>query len=101
MVGIHASRDKRPDENHRPHPSYHPDTPVHLRPLESIARLLFKLGEFRNWPIEVYLPTVGPAECRTKWWHGPPEFGEQTDEVLAGFGFDARDIAALKKANVA
>jgi crotonobetainyl-CoA:carnitine CoA-transferase CaiB-like acyl-CoA transferase len=49
----------------------------------------------------VYLPTVGPAECRTKWWHGPPEFGEQTDEVLAGFGFDARDIAALKKANVA
>jgi crotonobetainyl-CoA:carnitine CoA-transferase CaiB-like acyl-CoA transferase len=30
----------------------------------------------------------------------PPEFGEQTDEVLAEFGFDANAIVALKQANV-
>ena len=30
----------------------------------------------------------------------PPEFGEQTDEVLAEFGFDANEVAALKRAKV-
>ena len=30
----------------------------------------------------------------------PPEFGEQTDEVLAEFGFEADEIAALRKAKV-
>jgi crotonobetainyl-CoA:carnitine CoA-transferase CaiB-like acyl-CoA transferase len=30
----------------------------------------------------------------------PPEFGEQTDEVLAEFGFTADDIAHLRQANV-
>jgi len=30
----------------------------------------------------------------------PPEFGEQTNEVLAEFGFDAKEIAALKEARV-
>jgi crotonobetainyl-CoA:carnitine CoA-transferase CaiB-like acyl-CoA transferase len=30
----------------------------------------------------------------------PPEFGEQTDEVLAEFGFGADEIVALKQAKV-
>ena len=30
----------------------------------------------------------------------PPEFGEQTDEVLAEFGFGAQEIAALRQARV-
>lgn len=30
----------------------------------------------------------------------PPEFGEQTDEVLAEFEFDADEIVALKQAEV-
>jgi crotonobetainyl-CoA:carnitine CoA-transferase CaiB-like acyl-CoA transferase len=30
----------------------------------------------------------------------PPEMGEQTDEVLAEFGFDAAEIAALKQGKV-
>ncbi len=30
----------------------------------------------------------------------PPEFGEQTDEVLAEFGFDAKEIAGLRRAKV-
>jgi len=30
----------------------------------------------------------------------PPEFGEQTDEVLAEFGFDAEEIAALRLSKV-
>ena len=29
----------------------------------------------------------------------PPELGEHTDEVLKEFGFSAKDIAALRKAN--
>jgi formyl-CoA transferase len=30
----------------------------------------------------------------------PPEFGEQTDEVLAEFGFGADEIVALKQGKV-
>ena len=30
----------------------------------------------------------------------PPEFGEQTNEVLAEFGFSANEIAGLKEAKV-
>ena len=30
----------------------------------------------------------------------PPEFGEQTDEVLAEFGFGAAEIAELRQAKV-
>jgi crotonobetainyl-CoA:carnitine CoA-transferase CaiB-like acyl-CoA transferase len=30
----------------------------------------------------------------------PPKFGEQTDEVLAGFGFNAKEIAELRQAKV-
>src|SRR5207302_6870372 len=30
----------------------------------------------------------------------PPEFGEQTDEVLAEFGFKAEEIAGLRQAKV-
>jgi len=30
----------------------------------------------------------------------PPEFGEQTEEVLAEFGFGKDEIAALKQAKV-
>jgi crotonobetainyl-CoA:carnitine CoA-transferase CaiB-like acyl-CoA transferase len=30
----------------------------------------------------------------------PPALGEHTDEVLAGLGFDAARIAALRKAGV-
>jgi len=30
----------------------------------------------------------------------PPEFGEQTDEVLAEFGFGADEIIALKRDKV-
>lgn len=30
----------------------------------------------------------------------PPEFGEQTDEVLAGFGFTADEIGSLRQAEV-
>ena len=30
----------------------------------------------------------------------PPEFGEQTEEVLAEFGFDAKEIAELRQAKV-
>ncbi|MET4214811.1 crotonobetainyl-CoA:carnitine CoA-transferase CaiB-like acyl-CoA transferase, partial [Bradyrhizobium sp. LA2.1] len=30
----------------------------------------------------------------------PPEFGEQTDEVLKEFGFDQEEIAGLKAAKV-
>jgi len=30
----------------------------------------------------------------------PPEFGEQTDEILAEFGFDADEVAALKRAKI-
>jgi formyl-CoA transferase len=30
----------------------------------------------------------------------PPEFGEQTDEVLAEFGFGADEIAELRKTKV-
>jgi crotonobetainyl-CoA:carnitine CoA-transferase CaiB-like acyl-CoA transferase len=30
----------------------------------------------------------------------PPEFGEQTDDVLAEFGFSADEIGALRQAKV-
>jgi formyl-CoA transferase len=30
----------------------------------------------------------------------PPEFGEQTDELLVEFGFGADEIVALKQAKV-
>ena len=30
----------------------------------------------------------------------PPEFGEQTDEVLTEFGFNAKEIAELRQAKV-
>jgi formyl-CoA transferase len=30
----------------------------------------------------------------------PPEFGEQTDEVLAEFGFSASEIAGLRQNKV-
>ena len=30
----------------------------------------------------------------------PPEFGEQTDEVLAEFGFSADEIGALRRGKV-
>jgi crotonobetainyl-CoA:carnitine CoA-transferase CaiB-like acyl-CoA transferase len=30
----------------------------------------------------------------------PPEFGEQTDEVLAEFGFNADEIAVLRQDKV-
>jgi crotonobetainyl-CoA:carnitine CoA-transferase CaiB-like acyl-CoA transferase len=30
----------------------------------------------------------------------PPEFGEQTEEVLAEFGFDADEIVTLRQAKV-
>ncbi len=30
----------------------------------------------------------------------PPEFGEQTEEVLAEFGFTANEVALLRKAKV-
>jgi crotonobetainyl-CoA:carnitine CoA-transferase CaiB-like acyl-CoA transferase len=30
----------------------------------------------------------------------PPEFGEQTDEVLAEFGFSAQEIATLRQSKV-
>ena len=30
----------------------------------------------------------------------PPEFGEQTDEVLAEFGFSANEIEGLRHAKV-
>jgi crotonobetainyl-CoA:carnitine CoA-transferase CaiB-like acyl-CoA transferase len=30
----------------------------------------------------------------------PPEFGEQTEEVLAEFGFTANEIAGLKQGKV-
>jgi crotonobetainyl-CoA:carnitine CoA-transferase CaiB-like acyl-CoA transferase len=30
----------------------------------------------------------------------PPEFGEQTDEVLAEFGFNAEEIGALRQDKV-
>jgi crotonobetainyl-CoA:carnitine CoA-transferase CaiB-like acyl-CoA transferase len=30
----------------------------------------------------------------------PPEFGEQTDEVLAEFGFTAEEIGALRRDKV-
>ena len=30
----------------------------------------------------------------------PPEFGEQTEEVLAEFGFSAEEIAKLRQAKV-
>jgi crotonobetainyl-CoA:carnitine CoA-transferase CaiB-like acyl-CoA transferase len=30
----------------------------------------------------------------------PPEFGEQTEEVLAEFGFNAGEIAALRQGKV-
>ena len=30
----------------------------------------------------------------------PPEFGEQTDEVLAEFGFSAEEIGALRQEKV-
>jgi crotonobetainyl-CoA:carnitine CoA-transferase CaiB-like acyl-CoA transferase len=30
----------------------------------------------------------------------PPEFGEQTDEVLAEFGFTADEVGALKRDKV-
>jgi crotonobetainyl-CoA:carnitine CoA-transferase CaiB-like acyl-CoA transferase len=30
----------------------------------------------------------------------PPEFGEQTDEVLAEFGFSANEIEGLRQAKV-
>jgi crotonobetainyl-CoA:carnitine CoA-transferase CaiB-like acyl-CoA transferase len=36
----------------------------------------------------------------SKMMAAPPEFGEQTDEVLAEFGFSASEIAELRKAKV-
>ncbi|MDF0585116.1 CoA transferase, partial [Bradyrhizobium yuanmingense] len=30
----------------------------------------------------------------------PPEFGEQTDEVLKEFSFELNEVAELKRANV-
>jgi crotonobetainyl-CoA:carnitine CoA-transferase CaiB-like acyl-CoA transferase len=30
----------------------------------------------------------------------PPEFGEQTEELLAEFGFSANEIAGLRQAKV-
>ena len=42
------------------------------------------------------------CRCRARragWWRAPPELGEHTDAVLKEFGFSAKDIAALRKAN--
>jgi crotonobetainyl-CoA:carnitine CoA-transferase CaiB-like acyl-CoA transferase len=36
----------------------------------------------------------------TKMAARPPEVGEHTEEVLAEFGFDATEIAALKQAKI-
>ena len=35
---------------------------------------------------------------RASWWRRRPTLGEHTDEVLAEFGFSAKEIAALRKA---
>ena len=37
-----------------------------------------------------------PSKMATR----PPEFGEQTDEVLAEFGFTAEEIGALRRDKV-
>ncbi len=36
---------------------------------------------------------------RASWWRRRPTLGEHTDEVLKEFGFSAKEIAALRKAN--
>jgi crotonobetainyl-CoA:carnitine CoA-transferase CaiB-like acyl-CoA transferase len=45
---------------------------------------------------------VTPALSRTpsKMAARPPEFGEQTDELLAEFGFHPSEIAALRQTKV-
>ena len=47
--------------------------------------------------------SASPSSCRApraRWWRAPPEFGEQTEEVLAEFGFSADEIAELRQAKV-
>src|SRR5580693_6036057 len=43
---------------------------------------------------------VTPSRTPSKMAARPPEFGEQTEEVLAEFGFTAEEIGALRRAKI-
>jgi formyl-CoA transferase len=53
-----------------------------------------------NRPIRLVSPGFTLSRTPSKMAARPPEFGEQTDEVLAEFGFTADEIADLRKARV-
>ena len=53
-----------------------------------------------NRPIRLLAQPVKLSRTPSKMAARPPEFGEQTEEVLAEFGFTASEIAELRQAKV-
>jgi crotonobetainyl-CoA:carnitine CoA-transferase CaiB-like acyl-CoA transferase len=53
-----------------------------------------------NRPIRLVGQPIALSRTPTKMAARPPQFGEQTDEVLAEFGFSAEEIARLRQAKV-
>ncbi len=66
----------------------------------------YSLARRSRWPrgaagraaARVGLPELAPEQCAQV--ARPPEFGEQTDEVLKEFGFGTDEIAGLTSAKV-
>ncbi len=72
-----------------------------LQDPQFLARQMFEQHLFRDGT-PVKLPAVTPKLSETPGgtrWIGP-ELGEHTDEVLAGLGYDAEQIAAFRRENV-
>jgi crotonobetainyl-CoA:carnitine CoA-transferase CaiB-like acyl-CoA transferase len=75
-------------------------------PVAAIVISWFKMSAFRRKEDEVgrqhtrWHWSASPSRCHASMVARPPEFGEQTDEVLEEFGFDANEIAALKTAKI-
>lgn len=72
-----------------------------LQDPQFLARQMFEQHLFRDGT-PVKLPAVTPKLSETPGgtrWIGP-ELGEHTDEVLAGLGYDAEQIAALRQEKV-
>jgi crotonobetainyl-CoA:carnitine CoA-transferase CaiB-like acyl-CoA transferase len=74
--------------------------------LPRLGGLLSESGMFD--PIETWEQFLTDNRCRTfsargassRWPARPPEFGEQTEEVLAEFGFSKDEIAELRQRGV-
>ena len=57
-------------------------------------------GSLRRRHIRLVGQPVTLSRTPSKMAARPPEFGEQTDEVLAEFGFTADEIGALRRDKV-